>query len=167
MNLEKVTHDIIQQTADLAHKIWNQHFPPIIGQEQVDYMVRNLQSSEAIANQIKDGYEYFLMSDENLKIGYLAIKADLEKSKMMISKLYLDSSARGADHGKFMLDFVVNECRERGINTIWLTVNRHNSGPIEWYKRRGFVVTEEKKMDIGNGFFMDDFIMEYRVNNNL
>ena len=152
--------DDIKIVANLAHHIWNHHFVPIIGQGQVDYMLDKFQSEEAITSQIASGYEYFLLSDNNKNCGYLSILPDPEQQKMMISKVYIDHKVRGLGHGTFLLDFVKNLCQERGIGKIWLTVNRYNHDTIAWYKRKGFMVTEEKKMDIGNGYFMDDYIME-------
>jgi hypothetical protein len=62
-----------------------------------------------------------------------------------------------------MLDFVESECKQRNLNTIWLTVNRFNHGPVEWYSRNGFETVDEVKKDIGGGFFMDDYIMEKKI----
>lgn len=62
-----------------------------------------------------------------------------------------------------MLDFIEARCKTSGFVTLWLTVNRFNNGPIEWYKRHGFVIVDEVKKDIGQGFFMDDFILEKRI----
>lgn len=38
--------DKICQLEKLAKEIWNQHFVPIIGQDQVDYMLNKFQSFE-------------------------------------------------------------------------------------------------------------------------
>jgi hypothetical protein len=51
----------IAEVARLAHEIWNEHYVSIIGQAQVDYMVKNFQSASAIAVQIAGGYEYYLI----------------------------------------------------------------------------------------------------------
>ena len=59
--VEVYTDEQIEQVTELARRIWNQHYPMIIGQSQVDYMVERFQSSEAIRKQIKDGYQYFLI----------------------------------------------------------------------------------------------------------
>ena len=50
----------IKETAMLAHSIWNEHYIPIIGKEQVDYMLAT-QSEQAIKEQIDEGYRYFLI----------------------------------------------------------------------------------------------------------
>ena len=76
MEINKVlTNQHIKELSELAHKIWNEYFISIISQEQIDYMLKNLQSEEPITKQINDdGYEYFLVKDGDKNIGYFAIQ---------------------------------------------------------------------------------------------
>lgn len=158
-----MTADQIAVTAELASAIWNEHFPAIIGQTQVDYMVENLQSAEAIAEQIQDGACYHLLKVDQKPVGYLSLIRDESAKRLMISKIYLRSSTRGQGLGKALLDFAVEEASRFDCTVLWLTVNRGNSGSIEWYLRRGFVITGEINKDIGGGFVMDDYVMEWRI----
>jgi GNAT superfamily N-acetyltransferase len=82
----------------------------------------------------------------------------------MLSKLYVRKSVRGKGVGKLILDFVERKCSSEGLDTLWLTVNRYNHGPISWYQQCGFVTVDEVKKDIGGGYFMDDYIMEKNIN---
>lgn len=159
--ITKVTSALqIKTTADLAHKIWNHHYVPIIGQEQVDYMLKNMQSVDAIKSQMESGYEYYLLSQDSRAVGYLALRPNHPKGKLMISKIYVDTTLRGRGYGYQLLEFTRKLSLKRGIEFIWLTVNRHNSNTINWYKNRGFTVVREEKFDIGNGFIMDDYVLE-------
>ena len=155
--------DTVQIVADLADEIWNEHFPAIIGQAQVDYMLSTLQSADAISAQLNTGQEYYLLYYGGEPAGYLSLIADTDLRKMMISKIYIKRTSRGSGSGRYLLDFVKQQCNDRGLELIWLTVNRHNHETIAWYKRRGFVVSDEVKKDIGGGFFMDDFVMELAI----
>lgn len=164
--IRKVTTiDHIKATAHLAHKIWNHHYVPIIGQDQVNYMLENLQSEKAIAEQIKSGYEYYLLFDADKAIGYLGLRPNHPSGKLMISKIYVDSTTRRKGYGYKLLEFTKQLALDRNNRFIWLTVNRHNSSTINWYKKRGFEITEEKKFDIGNGFVMDDYVLEVTTEN--
>jgi len=153
------TPDDIETVAALAHEIWNEHFPPIIGQAQVDYMLENLQSVPAISQQIAEGYEYYLVHLEGRPVGYLALVPAMDKGAVQLSKLYVKSEHRGAGLGKAMLEFAERRCGELGAHTLWLTVNQHNAGPIAFYERRGFMRDGELVMDIGGGFVMQDYKM--------
>lgn len=157
----------IRNVAMLAHEIWNQHFVSIIGQEQVDYMLNEFQSPSAIMGQLSTGFEYFLavsnQDEQAAKVGYLGLLADEIEGRLLISKIYIREQNRGTGLGNYLLDFVKKLSSERNLKTIWLTVNRHNEETINWYQRKGFVIVDEVKKDIGGGFFMDDYIMELTV----
>lgn len=58
---------------------------------------------------------------------------------------------------------MISLCRERHLHKIWLTVNRNNSIAIAAYEKMGFTKAYMKKADIGNGFYMDDYIMEKKI----
>ena len=49
----------IRQVANMAYKIWNEYYTPLIGKEQVDYMLSRFQNAKAIDKQIQEGYHYF------------------------------------------------------------------------------------------------------------
>ncbi|MCF7807346.1 MAG: GNAT family N-acetyltransferase [Candidatus Marinimicrobia bacterium] len=150
----------VQRLAGLASEIWWQHFPPIIGKAQVEYMVKKFQSETAILEQLEQGYDYFLAEIDGLAVGYTGLLPDAEAKKLMISKLYVKENARDNGVGQTLLDFIEKKCNTEGLDTLWLTVNRGNTGPINWYLKRGFRITKEVDMDIGEGFIMDDYIME-------
>jgi ribosomal protein S18 acetylase RimI-like enzyme len=156
---EQASIDIV---ASLANEIWGQHFVSIIGRDQVDYMLEKFQSSNAIAKQLNEGYEYYIISNDHKNVGYLGLLSDENLSRMMVSKIYIKSEARKLGVGSLALKFSKELCKKRNIKTIWLTVNKHNKDTIEWYLRKGFVVIEEVKKDIGSSFFMDDYIMEIK-----
>ncbi|MCG6938908.1 MAG: GNAT family N-acetyltransferase [Gammaproteobacteria bacterium] len=153
----------IASLAELAREIWRQHFTPIIGASQVEYMLEKFQSVEAITSQLENGAEYYIACLANEPVGYTGLVPDVANKKMMINKIYLRNSCRGIGIGGYMLNFVEQECKKRKLGKIWLTVNRFNHGAIEWYSRKGFETVNEVKQDIGNGFFMDDYIMEKRI----
>lgn len=158
------TPDDIAVVARLAQEIWSQHFTPIIGASQVEYMLGKFQSAEAILSQIDSGWEYYLAMVDNEAVGYAGLVPDISNKRLMLSKLYVRKSARGKGVGKSILGFVERKCSLEGLDTLWLTVNRFNDDPISWYQKCGFVTVDEVKKDIGGGYFMDDYIMEKKIN---
>ena len=155
--------DDILIVAKLANTIWNSHYTPIIGQKQVDYMVNKFQSFDAIKSQIKNGYCYYLISNSKNAIGYLCLLPDPDSNKIMISKIYVDKSENGNGYGTQLINLTKTIAKEKNINTIWLTVNKHNTNSINWYQKLGFNITKKIIMDIGEGYFMDDFVMELNL----
>jgi ribosomal protein S18 acetylase RimI-like enzyme len=159
--IEKViSTSLIETTSQLAYKIWNQHYVSIIGQAQVDYMLDKFQSPKAISNQIENGYDYFIIFHQNKPYGYLALVSNTLEKKMMISKIYMDTDFRGLGLGSKLMDFSIETAKQCAFESIWLTVNKNNSKSIEWYESKGFSIKENIKIDIGNGFIMDDYLME-------
>lgn len=149
----------IATVAALASEIWHEYYVPLIGQSQVDYMVAKFQTAEAMQEQIRSGYEYFLMKYEAARVGYLAVQAQPAQDSLFISKLYLRHSARGSGTGRAAMAFIEQLARKHGLGRLWLTVNKGNPA-IKAYERLGFRVAEAIVVDIGNGFVMDDFRME-------
>ena len=163
-NIFKVETDSqIDSVAKLAREIWEQHFTPIIGVAQVEYMLNKFQSKKAIASQIGKGWEYHIVTREMEYVGYIGLVPNVLGRKMLLSKIYVKNCAQGNGVGNQMLDFVEEKSKSRGFNMVWLTVNRFNNSTVEWYIRHGFITVNEVKKDIGDGFFMDDFIMEKRI----
>ena len=153
----------ISDVANLARKIWTEHYAPIIGRVQVDYMLETFQSEQAIADQLADGYEYYIVERDGKSVGYLAIVTSTDEDALKISKIYVTKAGRGCGLGRKMLDFAENVCRERQIPSLWLTVNKHNTRSIAWYTRMGFENAGATVQDIGAGFVMDDYRMEKTI----
>ena len=147
--------------ARLADTIWREHYTPIIGAAQVDYMLGHFQSADAIAGQVKGGMHYFLIRLGDLDVGYLAF--EVQGNALFLSKIYLLKSHRGQGLGKAAMAFVSRKAREMGCAHISLTVNKHNHRSIEAYTKMGFRKTGPVVTDIGGGFVMDDYRMEKAV----
>ena len=156
----------IAEAARLAKEIWTEHYVRIIGQAQVEYMLAKFQSREAIADQIAGESEYYLIVQADQKVGYFAIVPEPASKNMLLSKIYVRHDRRGSGLGQAALAFIGDLCRQRGIRTLWLTVNRHNERSIRWYERMGFVNAGPIVQDIGGGFVMDDFRMEKAADTN-
>jgi ribosomal protein S18 acetylase RimI-like enzyme len=145
----------------VADDIWRQHYTPIIGEAQVDYMLEKFLSPEALVEQINAGYEYFLFSYDYTFAGFAGIHE--EDNKLFLSKLYVHEDFRGKGIGSYMFQKFIEICKLRNLKTIWLTCNRNNTGSLAVYEHLGFKKVREEVADIGNGFVMDDYIMEYEI----
>ncbi|HEX7012587.1 MAG TPA: GNAT family N-acetyltransferase [Steroidobacteraceae bacterium] len=149
----------IASVARLAHEIWYEYYPPLIGRAQVDYMVSKFQSPAALARQVAEGYEYFLMEREGGHVGYFAVLVNREEQSLFLSKLYVLQRERRSGTGRRAMEFIEQLARDRGLKLLWLTVNKGNPA-VKAYERLGFKIAADLVMDIGGGFVMDDFRME-------
>lgn len=143
---------------NLAYQIWYEYYTPIIGKHQVAYMLKKFQSVEAMTEQIKNGFLYFLLLDDNVPLGYMS--AELLHDTLFLSKLYLTETERGKGYGRRMIAYLEALAQEKDLNKISLTVNKYNSASITMYEKVGFVICGSVIKDIGEGFVMDDYQME-------
>jgi O-acetyl-ADP-ribose deacetylase (regulator of RNase III)/RimJ/RimL family protein N-acetyltransferase len=153
----------IQIVVDLAATIWNEHYVPIIGQEQVNYMINNFQSFEAIERQINhENYEYYIVYHDSKPSGYISIKQT--ENELFLSKFYIVKEKRGTGLGKEGLNFIICRAKELGATEINLTVNKNNINSIKAYEKMGFKNIGSVIADIGSGYVMDDFKMKLTIN---
>ena len=122
-------------------------------------MIARFQSPEGIRSQIAEGYRYYIVQAGDSWAGFLAFYPRGER--MYLSKFYLDRSFRGMGLSGRMFAFVRQQTEQEGLSAIYLNVNRFNSDVIAVYHHFGFHCVCEEQNDIGNGFVMDDKVMEY------
>ncbi len=145
----------------LATEIWHEHYTPIIGKAQVEYMLQKFQSVETMQKQIEESYEYFSITNDDQLIGYLSIQP--RDTYLFLSKVYVHSSYRGYGYGQKAFDFVISRAKELNFNKVQLTVNKYNERTIKVYEDYGFKKVKEAVFDIGSGYIMDDFVMEISI----
>lgn len=152
-----------ENSAKLAAEIWRECYQGIVEGPQVEYMIENFQSAEAMKNQINDEFEYYyICTNCNENVGYICIKREL--NKVFLSKFYIRSAHRGKGYGRFAMSWLKNLCRRDGYTSIYLTCNKYNQSALNKYHNMGFETTKSVVKDIGNGMVMDDFILSLDVN---
>lgn len=158
MICESVKNDEIDELSRLATEIVREHFDPLIGTAQNDYMLEKFQTPSGIQEQFENGYQYYWVMDGDEKTGFLAFYP--KEDCMYLSKFYVHKNYRGRHLAAGMIDFVIQKTKEAGLGSITLNVNRGNTDVIAIYKHLGFEIIREEKNDIGSGFFMDDYVLQ-------
>lgn len=153
--------DQISLVEMLACKIWKEHYPAIIGHEQVQYMLGKFQSTPAIKRQIEEGSNYHLLYEEDHPVGYFCYHYD--NGALFLSKIYVCKEVRGLGIGKKALRYIFEQAKSQSVNAVRLTVNKFNAGSISVYKNLGFKTVDSVVKDIGGGYVMDDYVMEKAV----
>jgi len=149
-----------QKVSELANIIWHECYKDVITNEQIDYMVNKFLAKDYILSSINEGTEFYLVIDEIKPIGFISFKK--EDKKMYLSKFYILKDKRHLGFGKNIINLLINECKKDKLSSIYLNVNKNNP-TIEIYKKLGFKKVKKSVTDIGNGFVMDDYIMELKV----
>ncbi len=163
MEIRKVEDLELEILVNLASEIWHEYWPCILSPEQIDYMVDKFQSYKAIQNQIKeDKYSYYFIMKQNEILGYFGISSK-NNNYMFLSKLYIKNEFRHLGYGKKVFEEIKSLTKTFEYNKIQLTVNKYNKNTINAYLKYGFKIIDSVVSDIGSGFVMDDYIMEYAI----
>ena len=160
IELDKDDEASIREMSTMASEIVKEHYDPIIGEAQNDYMIRRFQSPEAIRKQLEEGAHYHFVAEEGTVIGFLSYY--LRDDSLYLSKLYLYKVHRGRGHARGMVEFLADRARKAGLGSIELNVNRHNDA-VKAYEALGFERLREERNDIGGGFVMDDYVYGLQV----
>ena len=159
LEIRKASPGQAPELAALARVVWREHFTPIIGAGQVEYMLRRFQSEEAVRGQMeREGYVYYFFLWDGEKAGYMGVRA--EGDALFLSKLYLKKEFRGRKISRAATDFLLGVCRERGLPKVRLTCNKYNAAALAAYRALGFRNVRPQVTDIGNGYVMDDYVLE-------
>jgi GNAT superfamily N-acetyltransferase len=162
MTIEPVLDECAIATVErLARHIWMSHYVPIIGRDQVEYMLQHIQSRSAIAQQIAAGACYGLLYYHEQASGYVCFES--RPDYLFLSKLYVEPQLQGKGLGRHTLHWLEAEAMARGLTRMALSVNKDNLDSIAAYRAWGFETTGSICIDIGGGFFMDDYWMEKTV----
>lgn len=154
------TDDEIQKLSDLASEIWHEYWTVILTPQQIDYMVEKFQSFNAMKNQIEnDRYIYNVLEDSGNIIGYFGVS--IKDDYLFLSKLYIKKDFRCLGCGKQAFNKIKQIAQQYNKKSIQLTVNKQNTNTIKAYEKWGFKEIDAVVTDIGNGFVMDDYIMEF------
>lgn len=152
----------LETVARLAHGIWMEHYPAIIGKEQTEYMLQKMYNPQALQAQWEQGHRFYFWYEGNAPVGFASIDAGAG-SHGFLAKFYLQSAYRGRGIASQFLAYLEERLREAVLPAVQLTVNRQNIGAINFYFKSGFKIIRCADFDIGNGYFMNDFVMEKKL----
>jgi len=152
----------------VSERTWPSTYGHIISQEQIDFMLDWMYSDESLAAQFEKGHQFYIASLNGDPIGFCSVSAETNEVKNEVinevakqhklNKLYVLPSAHGTGSGKALLHKAIEVAKAAGSTSLYLQVNKHNNA-YTFYLKNGFVKESEFKFDIGNGFYMDDYVM--------
>jgi ribosomal protein S18 acetylase RimI-like enzyme len=153
------TESDIPLLRDLAERIWRASYAAMIPPEQVDFMLNWMYAPEQIARELRDGVAWELAFADSRPAGFFSIGFE-EPWRAKLHKLYLLPELQGAGLGQALLQRAHEFASAQGASEIWLQVNKRNTRAIRAYERAGYLVERSAVFEIGQGFVMDDFIMQ-------
>ena len=162
MEIRRVEASDISKTSAFASEVFIDYYDHLIGKTQATYMADLFLSEKEITKLIKDGAVFKIVTQNNEINGFCEYKK--EEERLFLSKLYARKDHRHKGIGRFMFEDVVNYAKQNGLKKIYLTVNKGNTPSYKIYLHLGFKVIDSVVTDIGQDYVMDDYIMEYEIN---
>lgn len=147
----------------LGEKIFRQTYSHMLPEEQIQYMLRWMYSPENLENQMQNNNTYYIVYYGETPCGYIGIERQGERL-FHLQRLYLDETFRGKNIGRLMMQKIFDHAHTQspGGATIELNVNRDNK-TVEFYKKMGWQIVKSGDFPIGQGFYMNDYIMAIEI----
>ena len=157
----------------VSERTWPSTYGHIISQEQIDFMLDWMYSDESLEKQMDSGCVFYIanIKKENEQweaVGFCSVSPEEEENNSTekvegskahkLNKLYVLPSAQGTGAGKALLNKSIEVVKAAGSSSLFLQVNKLNTA-YSFYLKHGFIKEAEYKFDIGNGFYMDDYVM--------
>ena len=143
----------------LAKQTWPNAYSHIIPQEQLDYMLGLMYSEESLQKQFENGHFFLLAHQAEKSVAFASYNLTEQSGTYKLQKLYALPSQQGKGLGRKIIDYIIDEIKKEKAIALRLNVNRHNKA-LAFYKHLGFEIIKEEDIDIGNGYFMNDYVME-------
>jgi GNAT superfamily N-acetyltransferase len=147
----------------IAHETWPTTYQTILMLAQVRYMLDLFYSEVALEKSFSDHNQYLLIHHQGKAIGFAGYQHDFpEQGQTKLHKLYVLPSAQGLGAGQQLLDEVIHQTKVYGSKVLTLNVNRFNKAYM-FYRKNKFDVLQEIDIPIGQGYLMQDYILEKRL----
>ena len=160
ISIRSATADDLPAIHDLAHKIWPSAYSHILSTEQLEYMLDLIYSLASLHRQLINlKHNFFIVLDKNNPVGFASFsQKEMNSETYRLHKIYVLHQQHGTGIGKLLLAHIINSVKSSGGTFLELNVNRHNKAR-HFYEKSGFKIIAEEDIDIGKGFFMNDFVM--------
>lgn len=154
----------------LAAEAFPATYAPILTPSQIDYMMTWMYSEESLRRQFDEGQTFYIAygttepSDEAAEeepqpLGYLSVERQAD-DLFHLQKIYVLPAAQGRGVGAALFRRAIDHVRSCGTLPcrLELNVNRYNRA-LGFYERMGMRRLRTVDAPIGNGFYMNDYIM--------
>lgn len=147
---------------DMAQIVFRHTYLDILSPQQMEYMMEWMYSLPNLHKQLSEGHVYFIAYISGRPCGYMSIQKEGIDSGIMVfhlQKIYVMPSEQGKGVGKLLFNLAVDYVTNSFLpSRIELNVNRNNNA-VGFYHHIGMRILREGDFHIGEGFYMNDYIM--------
>lgn len=154
--------DDLETIHRLAHAIWPAAYLEILGRQQLDYMLEKIYSLHSLEHQLTTlKHRFIILTEDNIPAGFASYSEHTDEPVYHLNKIYVLPSLQGKHLGKQLLTYIISQIKKSGATSLQLNVNRHNKA-LHFYEKQGFKIISIEDIDIGSGYFMNDYVMELK-----
>jgi len=165
LSIKNATTEDIPMIRELTMQVWPQTYTPILGHEQVAYMLNLFYNPESLTKQMTEmGHRFIICYNAEQPVAF-ASWSETEPLIFKLHKIYILPGQQGKGVGKAMLEHIMQEITTRGATALRLNVNIYNLSAKAFYEKTGFKHLKDEDIDIGGGYFMNDHVLELKVKN--
>ncbi|MES2267946.1 MAG: GNAT family N-acetyltransferase [Bacteroidota bacterium] len=157
--IREATVTDVDAILQIAHQTWWPTYEPLLGKEQVAYMLDELYTTEKIGKQITEKQQTFLLlTEDGQPVAFAAYSPREDNAEIYkLHKLYCQPATQGKGYGKILINAVASKTLEACKHALELNVNRYNKAKT-FYEKMGFEVIYEEDIPIGP-YWMNDYVM--------
>lgn len=161
--ITEATIDDIIIIQSLIQLIWKPTYKHILSDAQMDYMLDLMYFTEVLEEQFGEGHIFLLIYSGDRPVGFAGYQNNHKPEGICkLHKLYVLPDVQGQQLGKQLFIEVKKQAIEAGQKKLLLNVNRYNKA-ADFYKKLGMEIAEEVDVEIGNGYFMNDYVMSIEL----
>ena len=164
IDVKKATTEDIVLIRAMASVAFPDTYRDILSPEQIDYMMEWMYSEESLHRQMTgEGHLYYIAYKDNQPAGYLSIQPK-GKDTYHLQKLYVLPVYQGMHLGAQLFRHAIAAIKELhpAPCRMRLNVNRYNKA-LAFYQKMGMEKVDEGDFPIGNGYYMNDYIMGMEI----
>lgn len=139
-------------------------YQEILSKEQMDFMMDWMYSPQSLRKQMEEeGHLYYIAYKDGEAAGYVSVQPE-EEHVFHLQKLYVLPRFQGCRLGRILFEHAVKAIKEMHPQPceMRLNVNRYNKA-LQFYLHMGMEKVDEGDFHIGNGFYMNDYIMGLKI----
>ncbi len=164
MQIHSLQKEELHKVQSIAHRTWPSTFANILSPEQIEYMLNWMYSLDMLESQFEKGHTFLFAEENGEELGFAGFELNYsEGPKAKLHKIYLLPEAQGKGAGKALILEVAERARIASQKSLLLNVNKYNQKAIDFYFKMGFQEIYKEVIDIGNGYVMDDVVMELNL----
>jgi ribosomal protein S18 acetylase RimI-like enzyme len=164
ISIRKLFFFELGKVQSIAQRTWPTTFSNILSPEQIEYMLNWMYSLEMLEVQWNKGHTFLLAEEDGIELGFAGFELNYsEEPKAKLHKIYLLPEVQGKGVGKKLITEVSTQAQAAAHKSLLLNVNKYNQNAIDFYKKLGFTEIYKEVIDIGNGYLMDDVVMELNL----